>query len=58
MLDTCTHLHYYLGRTNMARSIYLVSLNRLQQKLDELKILAAKFSFPQDARKILEWANT
>ena len=29
----------------------------VQQKFDELKILAAKFSFPQDARKILEWAN-
>ena len=24
---------------------------------EELRILAAKFSFPQDARKILEWAN-
>jgi hypothetical protein len=29
----------------------------IQEKLDELRILAAKFSFPQDARKILEWAN-
>jgi hypothetical protein len=29
----------------------------IQQKLDELKILAEKFSFPEDARKILEWAN-
>src|SRR5215469_1641686 len=29
----------------------------IQQKLDELRILAAKFSFPQDARKIMEWAN-
>jgi hypothetical protein len=29
----------------------------IQQKLDELRILAAKFSFPQDAHKILEWAN-
>ena len=29
----------------------------VQQKLDELRILAAKFSFPDDARKILEWAN-
>ena len=29
----------------------------IQQKLDELRILVAKFSFPQDARKILEWAN-
>jgi len=29
----------------------------IQQKLDELRILAAKFSFPQDARRILEWAN-
>jgi hypothetical protein len=29
----------------------------IKQKLDELRILAAKFSFPQDARKILEWAN-
>jgi len=29
----------------------------IQQKLDELRTLAAKFSFPQDARKILEWAN-
>jgi hypothetical protein len=29
----------------------------IQQKLDELRILAAKLSFPQDARKILEWAN-
>ena len=29
----------------------------IQQKLDELRILAAKFTFPQDARKILEWAN-
>src|SRR5215472_16763894 len=28
-----------------------------QQKLDELRVLAAKFSFPEDARKILEWAN-
>jgi len=29
----------------------------IQQKLEELRILAAKFSFPQDARKILEWTN-
>ena len=29
----------------------------IQEKLDELRILAAKFSFPEDARKILEWAN-
>lgn len=29
----------------------------IQQKLDELRILAGKFSFPKDARKILEWAN-
>ncbi|MGC2570595.1 MAG: hypothetical protein WA364_03715 [Candidatus Nitrosopolaris sp.] len=29
----------------------------IQQKLNELRILAAKYSFPQDARKILEWAN-
>jgi hypothetical protein len=29
----------------------------VQQKLGELKILAGKFSFPEDARKILEWAN-
>jgi hypothetical protein len=29
----------------------------IQQKLAELKVLAAKFSFPDDARKILEWAN-
>ena len=27
------------------------------QKLGELKILAEKFSFPEDARKILVWAN-
>jgi len=29
----------------------------VRQKLEELKILATKFSFPQDASKILEWAN-
>jgi hypothetical protein len=29
----------------------------IQQKLEELRILAEKFSFPEDARKILEWAN-
>ncbi len=29
----------------------------IQQKLDELRILAAKLSFPQDARKILGWVN-
>ena len=29
----------------------------VQEKLVELKILVAKFSFPEDARKILEWAN-
>jgi hypothetical protein len=29
----------------------------IQQKLAELKVLATKFSFPDDARKILEWAN-
>ena len=29
----------------------------IQQKLDELKILAGKFSFPEDAHKILEWAK-
>jgi hypothetical protein len=29
----------------------------IQHKLDELKILAEKFSFPEEARKILEWAN-
>jgi hypothetical protein len=27
----------------------------IQQKLDELKVLAGKFCFPEDARKILEW---
>ena len=29
----------------------------VQQKLGELKILAGKFNFPEDAHKILEWAN-
>jgi hypothetical protein len=29
----------------------------IQEKLEELKVLAAKFSFPDDARKILGWAN-
>jgi hypothetical protein len=33
------------------------SQTTIQQKLEELRILAAKFSFPEDARKILEWAN-
>ena len=28
-----------------------------QQKLEELKILAGKFSFPEDVHKILKWAN-
>jgi hypothetical protein len=27
----------------------------VQQKLDELRILAAKFSFPEDAQKITTW---
>jgi hypothetical protein len=29
----------------------------IQSKLEELRILAAKFSFPEDAHKISEWAN-
>jgi hypothetical protein len=29
----------------------------IQQKLEELKVLAGKFSFPEDAHKILKWAN-
>jgi hypothetical protein len=29
----------------------------VQQKLEELKILAGKSCFPEDAHKILEWAN-
>ena len=29
----------------------------IQQKLDELRLLAGKFSSPQDAHKIVEWAN-
>ena len=29
----------------------------VQQKLEELKLLLGKFSFPEDAHKILEWAN-
>jgi hypothetical protein len=29
----------------------------VQQKLEELRVLAGKFSSPQDAHKILEWAN-
>jgi hypothetical protein len=29
----------------------------IQQKLEELKVLAGKFNFPEDARKILEWAD-
>jgi hypothetical protein len=29
----------------------------VQQKLEELRLLAGKFSSPQDAHKILEWAN-
>jgi hypothetical protein len=29
----------------------------IQQKLEELTILARKFNFPDDAHKILEWAN-
>ena len=28
-----------------------------QQKLEELRVLAGKYSSPQDAHKILEWAN-
>jgi hypothetical protein len=29
----------------------------IQQKLEELRVLAGKFNFPEDARKILEWTN-
>ena len=29
----------------------------IQQKLEELRVLAGKFSSPQDAHKILEWAS-
>jgi hypothetical protein len=29
----------------------------VQQKLGELKRLTSKFNFPEDAHKILEWAN-
>ena len=29
----------------------------VQQKLEELRVLAGKFNSPQDAHKILEWAN-
>jgi hypothetical protein len=29
----------------------------IQQKLEELTILAGKFNFPEEAHKILEWAN-
>ena len=29
----------------------------IQQKMGELKLLLGKFSSPQDAHKILEWAN-
>jgi hypothetical protein len=29
----------------------------IKQKLDELRLLAGKFSSPQDAHKILEWAS-
>jgi len=29
----------------------------IQQKLEELRILAGKFSFPEDTHKIVEWAN-
>ena len=29
----------------------------VQQKLDELRLLAGKFSSPQDALKIVEWTN-
>jgi hypothetical protein len=29
----------------------------VQQKLEELRLLLGKFSSPQDAHKILEWAN-
>jgi hypothetical protein len=29
----------------------------IHQKLDELRLLAGKFSSPQDAHKIVEWAN-
>ena len=29
----------------------------VQQKLEELRVLLGKFSSPQDAHKVLEWAN-
>ena len=29
----------------------------IQQRLEELRILAGKFNFPEDACKILKWAN-
>ncbi|MGC2574771.1 MAG: hypothetical protein WA364_24920 [Candidatus Nitrosopolaris sp.] len=29
----------------------------VQQKLEELRILAGKSSFPEDTHEILEWAN-
>jgi hypothetical protein len=29
----------------------------VQHKLEEFRVLAGKYSFPQDAHKILEWAN-
>lgn len=29
----------------------------IQEKLEELKLLLGRFSFPEDEHKILEWAN-
>jgi hypothetical protein len=33
------------------------SLLQSNKKLEALRVLAGKFNFPEDARKILEWAN-
>ena len=60
------YIEYMVGRSSFRPEPFLQSYPAalpnsqtatVQQKLEELKILAAKFSFPQDASKILKWAT-
>jgi hypothetical protein len=46
-----------LFQSPLAAALPYLQTTTVQQKLGELKILAGKFTFPEDARKILEWAN-
>jgi hypothetical protein len=56
-LQVYSDLKHYSSRILFLLHYRIHSLLQSNKKLEALRVLAGKFNFPEDVRKILEWAN-